>query len=202
MGTAQLFQTVGLALVVAGLIIYLVRKDSGANTLKIFGAEVSVSAPSIFVVLLGTALFAFPFTSVFKEPLTSNLPKGANKHSTILTTKPVTSADKFKATVFLQTCGNVRQIGAIESFVASNYKYIQSAPFHDSNEPRNESFIEYTLPTQGLMADTIAADLNEQFSLNVVVEPRADPNSPELNKLWGDTWTVHLIGDGCPISAR
>jgi hypothetical protein len=65
MSDAAIFQAIGGIVMAVGVIVFLLHKGGGGNSLKVLGVEASFSAPSLMIFLIGAGLFAFPFTSGF-----------------------------------------------------------------------------------------------------------------------------------------
>lgn len=61
------FQIVGALVMICGITLFLVDKREGGNAVKVLGAEVQLSTPSLLVFIVGAALFIFPFTAAFRR---------------------------------------------------------------------------------------------------------------------------------------
>jgi hypothetical protein len=66
-GEETLFQLIGAFTMLVGIALFIKDRREGTNTLRVAGAEVSLSTPSLVVFVCGAILFVFPFTSFFQS---------------------------------------------------------------------------------------------------------------------------------------
>jgi hypothetical protein len=84
---AIVFQVSGAAIMVVAFILFSMNKGSGHNAVRVPGVEIQVSTPSVLMLLLGAALFVFPYSPWFHVP-------SANPPAPAAATNVTTSAGK------------------------------------------------------------------------------------------------------------
>lgn len=65
---AMVFQVAGGVIMAIAIGLFIFKKAEGTNVIRFLGVEVEVSAPSLLMLVLGVALFSFPYTPWFHEP--------------------------------------------------------------------------------------------------------------------------------------
>ena len=64
----------GAVLILAGLALVVLRRDTGANQVKLWNVELSLSTPALFVLIAGCGLFALPLVVPHRDAAWSLFP--------------------------------------------------------------------------------------------------------------------------------